>query len=63
MSQRKNYDPGLDEALLEHYDDIFDYRGYQNTLDRMRRNGYEPRGPAAPNPGSPFYKNDCPRDF
>lgn len=46
----------FDEALLEHYDDLGSMADYQATLERMRRNGYEPRGPGAPQPGSPFYK-------
>lgn len=46
----------LDEALLEHYDDLMRVHEYQTVLERMRRNGVEPRGAGAPQPGSPFYK-------
>ncbi len=45
----------FDEALLEHYDDLNDWVNYQRTLERMRRNGYEPQGRGAPLPNSPFY--------
>ena len=51
-----NKDANMDESLLEHYDDLMDTRGYERVIDRMRRNGHEPRGPAAPRPGSSFYR-------
>ena len=45
----------FDEALLEHYDEIGDFAGYQETLKRMRQHGYIPSGPGAPFPGAPFH--------
>lgn len=44
----KKYDPSFDEALLEHFDDMGYHHSYQVTLNRMRAQGYEPRGRAAP---------------
>lgn len=38
----------MDEALLEHYDDLMLVNEYNTVLDRMRRNGYTPTGPGAP---------------
>lgn len=47
----------FEEALLEHYWRAGDDAGYARTLERMRAVGYEPRGRAAPKPGSPYYRN------
>lgn len=56
MRNDEEYDPKFDEALLEHYDDLGDFTGYRNVIERMRQHGYEPRGPGAPQPGSRFYR-------
>jgi hypothetical protein len=49
------YNPSMDEALLAHYDEIGSHSDYRRTLERMRAHGYEPSGPGAPLPGSPYY--------